>query len=409
MKRFLNKLRYVKAKDIWSIFVMLAAIPYAKRIRKQRNYIWLICENGMEARDNGFWLYRYICGNHPETDAVYVISEKSPDYRKVSELGREIVEPGTIRHWAYYMAAEYNISSQKDGKPDAAVCYLLEVYGFWKNKRIFLQHGIIHNDLEFLHYPNTKMAMFICGAEPEYRYVKEHFGYPEGAVKYLGLARFDGLYDIHPKRFILIMPTWRKYIATPGRFSKKFDGSETFIQTNYFKAWEEFFRDRELDEYLEKYHWEILFYPHRNMQRFLPYFSSQSKHIHFADWRKYDVQELLRDASFLVTDYSSVAMDFAYMGKPLLYYQFDLEEFRTLQYSEGYFDYEKNGFGPVCFSYPHVKEKLCEAEDGEFINDEKYLSRIRAFYSIHDNHNCERIYNAIAADQRVKRTAGNAR
>ena len=70
--------------------------------------------------------------------------------------------------------------------------------------------------------------------------------------------------------------------------------------------------------------------------------------VEFCDWRTCDLQDLLRRAAFLVTDYSSVAMDFAYMQKPLLYYQFDLDEFRANQYKAGYFDFVRDGFGPVC-------------------------------------------------------------
>lgn len=395
MKRFLDKLRYVRAKDILSIFVLIAAIPYSQLIKKKRGHIWLICENGIEARDNGYWLYRYICDNHPETDAIYVISKDSPDYKKVEKLGRETISPGSFKHWGYYLAAENNISSQKGGKPNAAVCYLLEVYGIWKNKRIFLQHGIINNDLEFLYYQNTKMSMFICGAEPEYQYVKKYFGYPEGAVQYLGLARFDGLHDFYRERIILIMPTWRKYIATPGKMAHKYDSQKAFCQTSYFRAWDEFFKDPDLQRCLKKYNCQIVFYPHRDMQRFLPAFSTKNPYIKFADWHQYDVQTLLKKASFLITDYSSVAMDFAYMYKPLLYYQFDLEEFRMTQYKKGYFDYDKDGFGPVCRSYQEVKSKLKEAVQSDFANDETYVSRAKNFFTLHDAHNCERIYNAI--------------
>ena len=103
---------------------------------------------------------------------MYVIDSASTEAARVQALGGEVIQWGGLRHWAYYLAAEYNVSSQKDGKPNAAVCYLLEVYGILKNRRAFLQHGIIHNDNEFLHYENTRMGLFVCGARPEYDYVR---------------------------------------------------------------------------------------------------------------------------------------------------------------------------------------------------------------------------------------------
>ena len=128
LKSFWNKVRYVRGSDLLSVLKLFAAVPYAVLLRKRRPHIWLLCELRMEARDNGYWLYRYICNIYPSTDAVYVIDSRSPDYQKLTGLHGEIIEWGTIKHWAYYLAAEYNISSQKSGKPNAAVCYALEKY-----------------------------------------------------------------------------------------------------------------------------------------------------------------------------------------------------------------------------------------------------------------------------------------
>ena len=45
-------------------------------------------------------------------------------------------------------------------------------------------------------------------------------------------------------------------------------------------------------------------------------------------------------------DYSSIAFDFAYMKKPLIYYQFDQDKYYTNHFAKGYFDCERDGFGP---------------------------------------------------------------
>ncbi len=397
MRRFFEKLEFVKPRDIGAIFVMFAAIPYAVWIRRRRKHMWLICEDRKEARDNGYWLYKYICEKQPQTDVVYAIDTHSSDREKVIRLGREVIPFGGYKHWAYYMAAEKNISSQKDGKPNAAVCYLLEVYGIWKNKRIFLQHGVIMNDLEFLHYQNTKMRLFVCGAKREYEYVKETFGYPQGYVQYLGSARFDGLHDIKVKeRQILVMPTWREWIATPSRKSGKLDNMQSFTTTEYYRAWQDLLADQEIGELLKKNDLHLIFYPHRNMQKFIEYFSVGDSNITIADWRHYDVQTLLKESAFLITDYSSINMDFAYMRKPLLYYQFDYEKFRAGQYQKGYFDYHDDGFGPVCRTLEEVRESLKHFIGQGLRPDEEYYERSSRFFELCDKQNCKRIYEAIS-------------
>lgn len=49
------------------------------------------------------------------------------------------------------------------------------------------------------------------------------------------------------------------------------------------------------------------------MHRFLKYFHVDHPKITVASWPEYDVQTLLKESAVLVTDFSSVAMDFAYM------------------------------------------------------------------------------------------------
>ena len=46
----------------------------------------------------------------------------------------------------------------------------------------------------------------------------------------------------------------------------------------------------------------------------------------------------------LITDYSSVYFDIAYMRKPIIFYQFDEEEFRRKHYQRGYLREENLGY-----------------------------------------------------------------
>ena len=390
-----EKFERVKIKDILSGFTMLAAIPQAIYLRKKRPDMWLICEEYNEARDNGYWLYKYIRQEHPEQDCVYAINKNSVDYEKVKDLG-EIIQYGGYKHWVYYLAADKNISSQKGGKPNAAVCYVLEVYGILKNKRAFLQHGVICNDMPWCYYENTKMRLFVCGAKKEYDFIKETYGYPEGYVKYLGLTRFDGLHDFKVKKNqILVMPTWREWIGTPTSKSYELDDMTSFKTTEYFITWNAFLNSKSIADTLEKNDLEMIFYPHRHMQPYLDEFSKGSDRITIADWKKYDVQELLKESAFLITDLSSIFMDFGYMRKPMLYYQFDMEKFRKGQYQQGYFEYDRDGFGPVCKKLEEVENMLKHYADNGLQIEEKYKKREEEFFPLWDKNNCMRNYEAI--------------
>ena len=125
-------------------------------------------------------------------------------------------------------------------------------------------------------------------------------------------------------------------------------------------------------------------------------FRSPSERIILASWRDYDVQTLLMRCSLLVTDYSSVFFDVGYMGKPVIYYQFDLEDFRKYHYQKGYFSYEKHGFGPVVTTEEGLVDALRESAGNHFQMQAEYAERLKAFYSVRDEQNCERTYSIVS-------------
>lgn len=393
MKKFLSKLQNVRGQDIEHIFLFLLAIIPSVWVRRKRPKMWLICEYGEEARDNGYWFYKYVREAYPERDIVYAIKKSALDYQKIKPLG-ESVEYGSLKHWIYYLAADVNISSHKGGKPNAAVCYLLEVYGLLKNKRVFLQHGITKDMAELFFYENTRMRLFICGAQPEFDFVKKYFHYPEENVVYTGFARFDQLQKIEGKRQLLVVPTWRRWLY----HSDSDPYSNTCregITSEYYNKWYEFLSSDKLKRILENYGYQLVFFPHRNATSLFETMKIDCDNIRVVDWKKSDLQILMRESDCMITDYSSVAMDFSYMRKPLLYYQFDYDAYRQGHFAEGYFDYERDGFGKVVYCQEELLEQLEAILENQCKIEEQYLERVNHFFKYHDTNNCERIYREI--------------
>ena len=64
------------------------------------------------------------------------------------------------------------------------------------------------------------------------------------------------------------------------------------------------------------------------------------------------MQEFFARARVLVTDYSSIAFNAAYLERPVVYYQFDADDVLEGGHvgRRGYFDYRRDGFGPVADS-----------------------------------------------------------
>lgn len=387
---FWEKLKSVKGKDLLHIALFFLALLPAAIYRHKRKHLWLICEKGAEAKDNGYWFFRYLRREQPRVDAVYAIDPSAADYEKVAVLG-PTVKFGSFRHWIYYLAAQVNVSSQKDGKPNAAVCYLFEVLiPLIKTRSVFLQHGVTKDDLPFLHREKTNFDIFCCGALPEYEYVREHFGYESGVVQYTGLCRFDALHGLSAdENLVLIMPTWRMEL-------QRAEDLDAFLHSDYYASWRDLLTDDNFRALLRQHGKKAVFCMHRNMEVFEQFFTYLScDEIRVLRWQEANIDQLIHRASALITDYSSVAMDFAYMKRPLFYYQFDYKEFREKHLPEGYFDYVKDGFGPVVATARELTdalERLFADPDGA---EAAYARRVDGFYPLHDTKNCERTYKAV--------------
>lgn len=379
----------VTFKDFLSIFILAVVYPFAIIAKIFIRGMWLVCEDKTEARDNGYWLFKWIRENEPKQKVIYAIDKKSADYDKVKGLGK-VINYGGITHWFWYIVADRNISSQKDGKPNAAVCYFFEVVlKLRKNNRIFLQHGVTKDDADWLYYENTFMKRFVVATKEENEFILSKFHYPKENVQLTGFPRFDQLNnDKLDESIILIMPTWREWL----RDEANVDGFD-FCNTEYFKQWNSLLNSDRFIEMLKKYNKKALFYPHRNMRPFLDKFSSGDKRIEIVDWTKLDIQDALKLSAYMITDFSSVFFDFAYMQKPILFYQFDELEFRQRQYKEGYFNYHTTALG----KWSDTENDLLKDIEDTISKEYAFLSeeKSKKIFAYLDMNNCKRVYQMI--------------
>ena len=116
-------------------------------------------------------------------------------------------------------------------------------------------------------------------------------------------------------------------------------------------------------------------------------------------------RDIYAQSNLVITDYSSACFDFAYLRKPIVYCQFDREEFFAGEhvYTKGYFDYERDGFGEVEYDLESTVDRIIEyMENGCQLKD-KYRERIDKFFAFNDQNNCQRVYEKIIEmDRREK-------
>lgn len=384
----LNEFIKIQSKTKYFIFLCLYFFLYPICfILFGRKNNWLLCERGIDAQDNGYFFYKYLRENHPEINVVYIIKKNSPDFRKIASLGR-VVEFGSIKHFLMMIGYPVKISSQLYGYSPWVQSTLYYRRHKTHHKHIFLQHGIIKNLHQGLFSDVCKsLNLFVCGAEPEYHFIVDEFKYHNEVPQYTGLPRYDYLDDSKCSKQILFMPTWRVLLSGAT--------DEAFLKSTFYKNWNQLINNHTLSEFCIKNGIIIKFYLHHCMQPYSHLFKSNNvvKVIMFGEE---DVQKLLKESLLLITDFSSVYFDFAYMHKPMIYFQFDEISFNNEHYAKGYFDYRKNGFGDVVTTIDDLEKSFINLASHNFAMPDKYKIRTNSFFTIEKGHNCERVFQRIS-------------
>lgn len=375
---------------------------YFARKAEKKKEIWMISDRTYVANDNGEHFFRYMNRRpHIKTDVFFNINEDCEDYERMKKYGK-VIPYDTDEYRMNFLLSDKLISSSVSD-------YLFNPFGDDKKYLvdlihydfIFLQHGIIKDDMSsWLNKFNKDIKLFVTSSVPEYlSIVNGDYCYEKEEITLTGLARFDQLYKMnkHKKadRKILIMPTWRKgIIGSYDSKSNKSIYSDRFKETEYYKFYNALMNDQRLLKAMKENGYSGLLCMHP---------------MHCEQWRDFEANEVFAvndglvdyqkefvESALLVTDYSSVAFDFAYLKKPVVYTQFDREEFyQKHTYSEGYFSYEKNGFGPVCMDLDSAVKAIIDEINSGCQNSEEYVKRIEEFYPYHDAHCCKRIYESI--------------
>lgn len=391
MERIINAFKQITPKNLMSpiifatLFLPALLIKLHNKLKNKK--LWLIAEEG-DARDNGYYFFEYMNNKHKEIKCYYAISKKSKNYANFPYKDKS-VSFGSIRHWLYYMSADLNISSQKSGNPDPIFWYIIHVIFSAYNNRVFLQHGVTINNVEWLHYEKTKFKSFITATKKEDEEIRKNFGYPDKSICLAGFSRWDKLKDDSDGKTILIMPTWRKYLGVKN--NSIFNRTD-FTHTDYYKKWNSLLNNKKLIRYIEKNNIKLCFYPHQNMQKLLSLFTTSSKNVSLLSMDN-NISDAFNKSTLMITDYSSVLFDFAYLRKPAIYYQFDEDEYREKQYGKGHFDYRKDGFGPVITDETDLVDEIIDLMNTGI--KQKYLKRIEKAFIFKHGNNSERIYNYL--------------
>lgn len=103
----------------------------------------------------------------------------------------------------------------------------------------------------------------------------------------------------------------------------------------------------------------------------------------------HNIGDLTLICDTVITDYSSVCMDFALLSKPCVFYAFDLAEYEIER--SFYFDYKNYVPGPVAEDFESLIKALKNADE----HKEKLKKFVDFNFDFVDGKNSERIYNKV--------------
>ncbi|MBQ4107868.1 MAG: CDP-glycerol glycerophosphotransferase family protein [Clostridia bacterium] len=357
--------------------------------------IWLISDRSDSAGDNGEALFEHLRKHKIKgVKPYFVLSKSSKDYKRIKKIG-PVLEPGSAKFKLFYVLSSRNISAHFEYSiltPIGCGAYLKDII---KTKNVFLQHGITKDDLSACYNRFVDdFDIFVTSSRAEYESIVENpaYGCDEKITKLVGLPRFDKLTN-EAEKIIFILPTWRRACL------KDISGKEIvddFEGSSYFKFYSELFSNERLLSAVKKNGYKLCFYQHHLMRMARNLFDLPSDV--FVDASNYSYNDVFKKGALMLTDYSSTQFDFAYLRKPIIYCQFDRDEFfASHTYKPGYFDYEDNGFGEVTYNLDDAVNTIIEYIDNGAQMKDAYKRRVDSFFAYNDRDNCKRVVKEILA------------
>lgn len=267
--------------------------------------------------------------------AVWITKDEKT-MREVKRLGFEVYKWGTFKAVCMQLRAKYAVVSNGisdlehtflggaviidlwHGIPLKKVCYDNKYEKDWNSPKQKFRDMLINVPLGNMYYVATS-KVFVDIYQSAFRVKKEQ-------VLCLGQPRCDVFFEkkkpkpyFPEKNIILYCPTHRK------------EGAERIDISSLFDL-------KRLEAYLAEYGYYFVvkkhFYHRNETEDFKNY-----PHIIDVTGFDMDIQRLIMETKAMVTDYSSIYIDYLLLGMPLLFYCYDYEKYLA-EDRELYFEYE---------------------------------------------------------------------
>ena len=353
------------------LFTVIGRLPKKKKLMMFESF------HGKQYSDSPRAVYEYMCKHHPSYQLIWSINKTSIPLFEAA--GVPYIRRFTLKWFFTKPRAQYWVNNVRLPKwmPKPPGTVYLQTWHGTPLKKLGL-------DIEEVHMPGTDTAIYrqnIIDESANWSYLispnrysseifRSAFGF-NGEIIESGYPRNDILYNASSKKMmdiktnlgiasdkkvILYAPTWR---------------DDDFFEQGRYKFTFQF----ELDKLKERFGEEFVLLT-RMHYLVAENFDFTAYGDFVKDVSSYpDIAELYLVSDILITDYSSVFFDYANLNRPIIFYMYDLEDYRD-RLRGFYFDIEKEAPGPIVEN----EEDLFDAIDYASKNGHKSPEAFQKFY-----------------------------
>ena len=361
-------------------FVYLILFPFMKN-----KDIWIFMDRQDAAGDNATHLFNYANDKDDGIEKYFTILKDSLDYKLLKkEYGRKVIPFGSVKHKLLYFYANKVVSSHPDKRVLNPFYHDIKIKSFSGLVRAgvyFLQHGVPTYDMSnWLRKYDHNISLLLGVSDMEYDYWLNCYNFDEELIQILGFPRFDYLTNENMKKSIVILLTWRNFI----------NNEETLIHSEYYTRINSLINNEELIQKAKEKGYEIVLKMHPNAAEYIDLFE-KNDYVKFDTVTRY--HDIICDSALMISDYSSVVYDFAYLEKPIIYYHYGDDHHFDLDTS--YIDLETSGFGDVVKNEEDLINKIIYYIDNDCLMEDKYKDNVHKFFKYNDKNNSKRVYDWI--------------
>lgn len=383
---------------------IMLRVAASRPVRRRFADCWVLMDRIDDANDNGEYLFRFLRNERREVNAWFTLERNTPDWHRMRAAGTgRLVAYGSLT-WKLMMLNCAHLATSH-AEPSVVCPPTIQAIRAPRWRNTFLNHGVIERD-ESRSYAGTPIDLFVVSTPAELESIAgDGNGYDltTREVQLTGMPRLDVLRsaaaDVTPseRNLILIAPTWRHWLVAPSDVPSRGDQTaDRFRASEFASRWTAVATSQRLHVLASELGLEIGLLPHPHLDRVGPFLDD----IPGAERHRFcsaDLARVFARTAVLITDYSSISWNVAYLGRPTIYYRFD----EGPVFDGGHVGRVRNSsqqqlFGPSTANedelLDHVEALL---RGGDPVAPD--LRRIESTFAFHDGRCCERVANAIAA------------